>query len=451
MIKSVLSRFLGGSLQARIMQSGAAVLVSEVYSSGLRLVSNLIMTRLLYPEAFGLMLIVNLLIMALGLLSDVGIRSAIVSRTKPIDERFLNTAWTMLLVRGALLSLATLILAYPVSVFYGEPQLFPLILLTACMPIISGMGSPHGMMYEKKVELIRPIIWGTVSSTATAVITLTWLFIHPTIWALAANGIISAIISASTSYYFFPGHRPRICWDRTIVGELFRFGRWVVVATALTFMARQGDSLIVSKAITTEQLGTFSIAVALSKLLDQVVSRLNWSVLVPAYSELHQTSKDSDGARRKRLKIKLAMFALSAPIILAFCVFGRDIIGIMYDPRYQNAGWILEILGVGALFFAVGAPIRTLPMAFGDSYRYMWQQFYTVATLISSMLIGAHFGGFVGLIVGIAAAQAIEYFVARWSVSKYGIGNYGPDIIFAAVMSGLIVLAWSIRGWPGPA
>ena len=450
MIAKLMTRFSGTTLQARILQSSVAVLLAEVYSSGLRLVSNLVMARLLYPEAFGLMLIVNLLIMALGLLSDVGVRSAIVARKEAIDSTYLNTAWTMLVARGGILSAATLILAYPVSQFYNEPKLLPLMLLTAIMPLIQGLGSPNGILYEKRVEITRVILLGTFTNTVSVIIVMIWLLIHPTIWALAANGVITATVTTIFSYLFFKGDTPRLHWDKKAARELFNFGRWVIVATALTFLARQGDSLIVSKAVSTEQLGMFSIAIALSKLVDQVVSKLNWSVLVPAYSEMHRDSDDSHAKERKRLKIKLGMFALAAPIILVFSLLGRDVIGLMYDPRYRDAGWMLEILGVGALFFAVGAPIRTLPMAFGDSYRYMWQQFWTVLTLIGSMLIGAKLGGFIGLLLGIAAAQAIEYFVARWAVSKYGIRNYLPDFLFAAGMLAVILLTWSIRGWPGP-
>jgi O-antigen/teichoic acid export membrane protein len=142
------------------------------------------------------------------------------------------------------------------------------------------------------------------------------------------------------------------------------------------------------------------------------------------------------------------MFALSAPLVIVLGVFGRDLIRLMYDARYQDAGWILELLAVGALFFAVGAPLRALPMALGDPKRYMWQQVATVITLMGAMSAGAFLGGFHGLIAGIAVANALEYCVVRVSVRKYRVGDLSTDLLFAGGMLAIILGAWAVRGLP---
>jgi O-antigen/teichoic acid export membrane protein len=441
----------GETLRARVIQSSAAVIGSEVYSSVIRLGSNLIMTRLLYPEAFGLMLIVNLVIMILGQLSDVGVQPALIARTKEVDERYLNTAWTMLLVRGSVLAGMLLLLAYPIASFYGEPQLAGLLMLTAAIPILQSLTSPRAMLAEKRLQMTKYILSGMIGNTVTVAIVLIWLFIYPTVWALAAFGVIGATINTALTYYLFPGPRPRLAWDREAVHELFHFGKWVFVATALTFLARQGDSIIVSKATTIVQLGTFSIAIGLFRMLDQVVGRLNWSVMFPAYAELNKRKESFGQLSQRQRKVKLALFALSTPVILAFSLVGSDIVGLLYDERYHDAGWILQILGLGGIFVALGSPIRTLTMSFGDSFRYMTQQFICVGTLLTSMITGWLLGGFPGLILGIAVAQALEYCVARWAVHRYQIGGYGADAIFAVALLFVIAVTWSLRGWPGPA
>jgi O-antigen/teichoic acid export membrane protein len=440
----------GDSLRARVMQSSAAVIGSEAYSSIIRLGSNLIMTRLLYPEAFGLMLIVNLVIMILGQLSDVGVQPALIARTTEIDDKYLNTAWTMLLLRGLILAALILALAFPVSAFYGEPQLAGLLMLTAAIPILQSLASPRAMLAEKRVQLTKYILSGMIGNTVTVAIVLMWLWIHPTVWALAAFGVIGAAINAALTYYLFPGARPKISWDSAAVTELFHFGKWVFVATALTFLARQGDSIIVSKATTIEQLGTFSIAIGLFRMLDQVVGRLNWSVMFPAYAELNRRQETVAQLSQRQRKVKLALFALSTPVILGFSLIGSDLVRLLYDSRYHDAGWILQILGIGGIFVALGSPIRTLTMSFGDSFRYMTQQLICVGTLISSMAAGWALGGFPGLIIGIAVAQALEYCVARWAVARYKIGDYGPDLMFATALLAVIGITWFVRGWPVP-
>src|SRR5204863_421086 len=71
----------------------------------LRLGSNLILARLLVPEMFGLMALVNTFMMGLQMFSDVGIGPSIIQNRRGDDPAFLNTAWTIQVMRGMALSL----------------------------------------------------------------------------------------------------------------------------------------------------------------------------------------------------------------------------------------------------------------------------------------------------------------------------------------------------------
>ena len=96
-------------------------------SQFLRLVANLILTRLLVPELFGLMALANTFITGLALFSDVGIQPSIVRSPRGEEAEFLNTAWTIQVIRGCVLWIGCLVIAFPVSRFYEEPKLLWLI------------------------------------------------------------------------------------------------------------------------------------------------------------------------------------------------------------------------------------------------------------------------------------------------------------------------------------
>ena len=438
---------VGESLRSRAIQGGVAVVLGELYSSGVRLIGNLVMTRLLFPEAFGLMLVVNLLFFALAMLSNVGIRDSIISRQEGLSDSFLDTAWTMMIVRGAVLFILSVSLAYPIASYYGQPELVGLILIASLAPLFAGLASPHSILFEKAVRIRRVVIWDASAMTVSLMLTITWLLIHPTIWALAANGVFAAVYKLFTSYIVFPGRRPRLRWDPDAAGEMFRFGRWILIASALSFLARQGDSLIVSIWVTVEQLGVFSIAIALARLLETVVGKLNQSVLFPVYAALR-----SHGAGRiqaKQEKVKLAVFGLCLPVIFLFSMFGRDIIAVLYDPRYHGAGWMLELLAAGSVFYAAGAAVRPIPLSFGDSFRHMWQQVILFSSLLVCMTIGGLVAGLLGLILGIVAAQVVDYIVLRIVVLKYGIRDVRLDIVFLVTALVPILMVWKLRGWPG--
>ncbi len=447
-----LRQWLGGdsgSLRQRVIQGGGMLILGDLYANALRLGANLIMTRLLFPEAFGLMLIVNLVFAGLNMMSDIGVRGALIVREKEIDEQYLRTAWTMGLLRGALLALIALSLAWPVSRFYGEEQLFGLIIILSLAPILQGLSSPYPLLAEKGVQFGRVVIWNSLSQTLAIVILLTWLSIYPTIWALAAHGVIAGAIAAASSYYIFPGVRMRPTWDKDSAWEIFRIGRWLFIASGLTFLARQGDSLIISKWVTAEQLGVFSIAITFAKLVETLVERMSWSLLFPVYAELRAGTSDRFNAQLR--KVKLVLYAMCGPLVLLFALFGRDLITLLYDPRYHGAGWMLEIMAVGAAFFAAGAAVINIPMSFGDAYRHMWLQFARFAVLLLLMSLGGCFAGLLGLVIAIAAAQMLFYPILLLVTRKYAIQDYWPDLLFLLAIFAVIIPVWIMRGWPVPA
>ena len=99
------------SLRNRALKAGSWNLVSLVASQVMRLGGNLIMARLLLPEMFGVMVIATTVSVLLHLLSDVGLRQNIIQSHRGDDPEFLNTAWTVQIIRGFVLFALTLLLA----------------------------------------------------------------------------------------------------------------------------------------------------------------------------------------------------------------------------------------------------------------------------------------------------------------------------------------------------
>lgn len=435
------------SLRDRALSSGAVLLAGEAYSNLLRLLANLLMTRLLYPEAFGVMLVINIVFSALAMLSDVGVRSAIISKTGDLDQNFINVAYTVMVVRGFVLGLVAILIAKPIAVWYEHPALFELLLLASLAPMISGFTSPYPRIAEKQINLGRVTLWQVMSQTAALAITVTWLLIHPTVWALAANGVVSAVILCITSFMLFDSAGLKIEWDQTIVRELFHFGKWVLLGTALTFMGRQGDSLIVSRFLNLEVLGVFSIAISFAKLLEMIGERLSWGLLFPVYSEM-KTTDESFASRSK--KLRLGVYALCFPAVLVLSIGGRELIDFLYDPRYEAAGWMLEVMALGMGFYVIASTVNSIPLAFGESQRHMWLQFARVACVLAAMACGGWVYDTEGLIWGIAIGQVLYYPFLQIGVRKYRPGGVGWDLLFGGGTVLLVVGYWAATGWPLP-
>jgi len=121
----------------------------------LQLLSNLILTRILFPEAFGLMALVHVFMVGLVMFSDVGINPAIIQNKRGEDTAFLNTAWTIQVVRGFILWATACLIAYPASILYGHALLFPLLCAVGSTAAITGFQTTAVALASRNMHLDR--------------------------------------------------------------------------------------------------------------------------------------------------------------------------------------------------------------------------------------------------------------------------------------------------------
>src|SRR5450631_1441433 len=127
---------------------GSTALKGTVWSVGvyggamaLRLLSNIVLSRLLVPQYFGLMTLLNTTIMGLTLFSDLGLTPNIIRSKRGDEPAFLNTAWTIQVMRGAILWICCVLVSWPFAKFYGEPRLGLLVPVIGLSLVISSLNA----------------------------------------------------------------------------------------------------------------------------------------------------------------------------------------------------------------------------------------------------------------------------------------------------------------------
>ena len=145
---------LSSGILGRSMISGAAWTTGTfAYRYALRLLSTVIVTRLLMPEAYGLMSLAMIFVTGLALLSDIGIAPSVIQSKRGEDEDFLRTAWTIKVLRGLFLGLMGCAIAWPAALIYDEPRLFGLICALSMVPVLDGFMSMTQLIYERRIKL----------------------------------------------------------------------------------------------------------------------------------------------------------------------------------------------------------------------------------------------------------------------------------------------------------
>ncbi len=345
-------------LRRRIIHAASWSMVGFGLTQALRLAGNLMMTRLLVPEMFGVMAVVTVVIVGLHLLSDVGLRQVVVQSSRGGRPEFLNTVWVMQIVRGALVWLIALLLSLGLTMgnragwlaadsVYAEPMLPLVLAVTSLSAMIAGFESTKLATATRALAQGRLILIEIAGQAAGLLVMIGWALMSRTIWALVAASIVASLVRVILSHTALPGATNRLSWDNSSAREVFGFGKWVCLSSFTGFLLNSGDRLLLGALVNAKTLGMYSIAYFIVNAVTQAVSRLNGRVSFPALSEVVRDRPTELAKAYHKLRIPLDL----ATLLLAGVMFsgGESLVGLLYDDRYIEAGVMLQILSLSLL------------------------------------------------------------------------------------------------------
>lgn len=418
----------------------------------LRFGSNIILTHLLFPSLFGFMSLVYVFISGLHLFSDIGISTSVVQSKRGDDPAFLNTAWTLQILRGLILWVGCLLIAWPVSLFYNEPQILlvlPVVGFTEM--VITGFSSTSLYTLNRHLSVKQLAIFELGGQVVTIVVMVIWAYFNKTIWALVMGSFVSGIIKLVWSHRMNPGIPNRFVWDKEAVKDLISFGQWIFISTALTFIASQSDRLILAKVFSFEMLGVYGIAYTLADIPKQLIMAVGGKVIFPAYAKLADLPREE--FRQKIQRSRKLILIPSAIGLAALVSFGDVVISILYDNRYAAATWMLPILALGIWPVILNTTLDVALFAIGNPRYVAYGCFWSGLFLIGGILIGFHYYGTVGAIIAVPFSNVPPYFVITYGLWRDKLACLGQDISTTALLLAcLIVLIGGrfIAGFPLP-
>lgn len=434
------------SLKKRTYQGAIWTIGGYGMSQVVRFGGNLILTRLLVPEFFGLMAVVNTLRMGIELFSDIGISQSIVNSKRGDETAFLNTAWTLQIIRGGVIWLFCLILTFPVASFYEEERLVWLIPIVGLSSVLDGFSSVSILTLMRRMDLGKSTLFEFSVQIFTLVCLISWAWFNPSIWALAFGVVIGAIYKMFGSHFLIPGYRNRFAWDKDAVKEILSFGKWMFMSSALMFASEQSDRLILGKLLSFQMLGVYTIAYTLANLPRQVIKQLSYKVIFPAIS--NQTELPRATLRAKIISQRKFLLIGCAVLLAALVTVGDLVIGTLYDDRYVQATWMMPILSAGIWFSLLFYTINPALLAIGKPL-YLAQSNLARFVLIGLGLPLAYYSfDLIGAIIIIAFGDLPLYFVNLYGLWQEKLSCIVQDIqatiFYLAILALFLYIRYSL-------
>lgn len=431
--------FRGQALFARALRGSALTAGSYAIAQGLRLASNMILARLLFPEAFGLMALVTVVLVGLMMFSDAGIAQSIARSPQGDDPDFLDTAWSLQVTRGVVLWLVSIALAWPMSWFYDAPLLMQILPVAGVSLLVAGFDPTRIYTADRHLLLGRVTALDLLSQVIGLVLMVVLAAWTGSVWALVVGAVITALSRLILMWQGLPGQRNRLRWNPEAASELLHFGKWIFLSTACGFLLAQGDKLILGSYLSLDRLGIYNIGYFLASfplfLGLAVVSR----VMIPLYRDDPPGAKAENAPRLAWLRMAMAGGLLAMLGILAFG--GELLVALLYDDRYAMAGAVVVLVACAQMPAVIGLTYDQAALAAGDARNFFFVLLVKALAQTGAFLIGAELDGLRGALVGQGLALVVIHPLIIWLARKHDVWDARHDLTWSLVALLLIVAA----------
>ena len=327
----------------------------------MRLARNMLLARILAPDAFGTMAMVLAASGIFETLSDVGVRQSIIQSKKGVDADYLNVAWWFQVFRGLGLYILGVIASPWVSHFYRVPELLPLLRVAFIAMIFHGLTSPRAYVLEKKLQFGRYVILTQGSGVISILLTIGLAFYLRNVWALVIGLVAEAVIRCILSFVLCP-LLPKLSIDRESLKELMNFAGGMFGLSFLSVIISQIPVIVLGKVVSWEQLGMYSMAFQLASQPNYLFDRIVGRVLLPAFAEKQDDKKP---ICRAMLAMARGTGVFAIPLLAFTIMCPGPILSLVYGAQYSVVAIPFVLLCMWGLVSIEGTKVASLFLGMG--------------------------------------------------------------------------------------
>jgi O-antigen/teichoic acid export membrane protein len=403
----------------------------------LRVVSNVVLARLLSPSLFGITTIVYTFKTGVELISDIGPGQNIVSSPNSDNPKFYNTIFTFQVLRGALLWLALSAAAPFLAEVYKIPEMLWIIPVAGIGSFIAGFTSPAREFLRKWLHFRELGIMEIAVSSATYLTLIALALISPTVWSLVIGAVLSSVFATCASYFLRAGLRLRFQIRREFAPEILHYGKWIFLTSLAYFLSTYYDRLFFAKFVPLSVLGVYGIARSIADLISGLTNRLGMNVLFPYIASTTNTSREA--LRRKFSPVRLRFIAVNA-LGLAVLAVGSDlIIRILYDRRYHDATWLLPVLVLGSWFSILANINESALLGLGKPSYGALSNVAKLLFLFVGLPMGFSFNGLLGATAVVAFADVPKILILQIGQRRERFSFARQDVAATLAMFALVI------------
>ncbi|HEX4918775.1 MAG TPA: lipopolysaccharide biosynthesis protein [Limnobacter sp.] len=381
---------------------GAYLLVgAKGLSSVIGLASMLILARLLSPEDYGLVVLVDAAVTLLAAVTELQMASVLIHLPK-VDDVHFSTAWTLNLIRAFVLCGLVILIAPGLALFYEEPRLLDIAYVSSVSLFVGALLNPKMAIPIRDLDFKKEFILGVSQKVLGFVVTVAVAYQLRNYWALVLGTLATQLCALVVSYWCYP-FRPSFTLSR--VKDLWTYSVWLTLSNFVKTLNVKLDQFVVGKMFSTETTGVYSLGTRLSTVLFTDTLGAALRVISPS---MRQHVDDLQRLRGSYLHTQSLVCLVFLPLACVISAISGPLIWLALGPNWVEVTNVFRLLVIAFCLEAVGGVGLSVVMATLNTRLAFYRDLASIVTRTLLMLIGLYLDGFLGLLVGRTLSSLLD-------------------------------------------
>jgi PST family polysaccharide transporter/lipopolysaccharide exporter len=425
------------SLLGRSVRGGGILAAGSLSENLLRFIRNIILARLLAPDAFGLMATIMATVAAAEAFTEVGLTQSIIQNKKGSEKEFLNVIWWFSAFRAIMLYMIAFFAAPFIADFLNKPEATLILRIALIVILLRGLTSPNIYVLQKELRFTKWVIFTQSASILGILAAITFAFYLRNVWALVLGYITEAFLIFLFSYVFYP-HIPKLQINRSHAKNIMSFSRKVFGLPILMVLYTQMDTFVIGKVLSLSTLGLYSLAKDLANTPNKIFARIN-PVFLPAFSLMQD---DKENLKNYLLKLTEIVATFVLPFFSFFIVFSQPLLALIYSPAYSKVAISFSIICLFSFLYILSILIMNVVFATGNPDQFRTASLIRTIIFLIILYPATKYFGLVGAalstLFSMSAAIVIQIYYLK-SLLNISMLEY-MGCIFKGIKYSLIVL-----------
>lgn len=430
-------------LRTKTVKAAGWVLGSQFVTQAASLGFGIALARLLVPDDFGLIAMVVVFTGLAGLMSNIGMGSALVQKKDAQEEHYSSVFWLNMLL-GSAMGLTLYFTAPWLSAFYQRPEVEDICKVLSINSFVSALALVPRIRFLKKLLFKYLSLSDLAAMIGSGAIGVTLAAMGYGYWSLVVQQLGQTIIS-TVLIWGISGWRPRCGMSGGAIRELFGFSSSVFATKILHYVTSNLDKLILGKILGGQALGFYDKAYSMMLFPLQNVSHIIGSVMFPALSLIQS---DTARVREIYLRSTRAIALLTFPMMAGMFVVAEAFVLEVLGPQWAKLIPVLQIFCIAGVAKSIVTVTGSLYLSQGAAALQLRVNLYLKPIAIAGICLGLPWG-LVGVATGVAVTAWINGLITLTVAGRLVdlglltlLRSLAPTLLATLLMA---LLIWPIR------